>query len=190
MRLKAKRNALTMRCAAGVICEGEGKFFGFCNTHYRRWKRNGVLYSSWKTRGELGGDKKERARRYYAEHREERLAYQRRLRAADPEAARARDRAIYRRRRQKHQAANRARERRLGRPDQETVDYDAILRADPCSYCGASMEHVDHIDAVAEGGRNHWANLTAACRHCNRSKSVDSLLSFLLRQLRVQEAFT
>jgi 5-methylcytosine-specific restriction endonuclease McrA len=122
---------------------------------------------------------KARARAYYEAHREERIAQVAARRNADPEAARAYERAVYERRRAKHQAANRARERRLEKPDRETLEYDVILRADPCSFCGTSGVQVDHIDAVAHGGRNHWSNLTAACRPCNRAKSDKSLLAFM-----------
>jgi 5-methylcytosine-specific restriction endonuclease McrA len=67
---------------------------------------------------------------------------------------------------------------------QERTDLDAwarILRNDPCAYCGAPTEHLDHIVPVAEGGEQRWTNLTAACARCNRAKHADSLLMFLLK---------
>lgn len=59
------------------------------------------------------------------------------------------------------------------------ADYCAILRGDPCSYCGAPAESVDHVQALAVGGSNDWDNLTAACRSCNSRKGQRSLLDFM-----------
>lgn len=63
--------------------------------------------------------------------------------------------------------------------DPETNDYARVLRADPCAYCGAESEHIDHIEPVADGGGLRWDNLTAACGPCNRRKRSRSLLTFL-----------
>lgn len=180
-RVRPHRRASGLRCATGDLCDGEAVILGFCNPHYKRWKRHGFLYSPKKVARVLKGDELERARRYYAEHREERLAYQRSRRLADPEAARAYERKVYRGRQAKHQAANRARMRGMEPLDADSLDFEAILRCDPCCYCGKAMKHIDHIDPVAHGGRNHWENLTAACQPCNRSKSDKPLLRVLLR---------
>jgi hypothetical protein len=58
--------------------------------------------------------------------------------------------------------------------------YPAILMGDPCSYCGAPAEHIDHIVPLARGGSGDWDNLTASCAACNLSKSAKSLLDFML----------
>lgn len=58
-------------------------------------------------------------------------------------------------------------------------DYYWILRNDPCSYCGAPAESVDHIDAWVESADGQWENLTAACTSCNSSKGSRSLLQYL-----------
>lgn len=63
--------------------------------------------------------------------------------------------------------------------DEESREFVAVLRSDPCAYCGARMEHVDHIEPFAQGGANEWTNLTAACQPCNHAKSDKSLLTFL-----------
>ncbi len=56
-------------------------------------------------------------------------------------------------------------------------DYDAILRADPCSYCGLRVsDHVDHVDPRIESGGEGWENMTAACLSCNASKGRRTLL--------------
>jgi hypothetical protein len=48
-----------------------------------------------------------------------------------------------------------------------------------CQYCGAhppkSILHVDHIVAVANGGRNDMDNLVTSCDHCNLGKSARPL---------------
>jgi 5-methylcytosine-specific restriction endonuclease McrA len=61
--------------------------------------------------------------------------------------------------------------------------YPAILLGDPCSYCGAPAEHIDHIVPLRRGGSGDWDNLTAACAACNMSKSTKSLLAFMLAGL-------
>lgn len=122
---------------------------------------------------------------HYEENRSERLAYQRARRAADPAAARAYERDVYRRRAPKAQASNTARARKMAPLDAASLAFDGILRRDPCCYCGAPASQVDHIDPVRAGGANAWANLTAACRHCNRAKSDKSLLMYLATNPRV-----
>jgi HNH endonuclease len=50
-----------------------------------------------------------------------------------------------------------------------------------CMYCGAHppavLLHVDHIDAVARGGKNNMDNLVTACEPCNLGKSATPLSS-------------
>lgn len=62
-------------------------------------------------------------------------------------------------------------------------EYAAIVRRDPCSYCGIPRAgQADHITPVAYFGPNEWENLTAACHKCNPSKRDRTLLGQLLRQ--------
>jgi 5-methylcytosine-specific restriction endonuclease McrA len=77
--------------------------------------------------------------------------------------------------------AIRLRSRRKGaaRPDAE---YG--VQGDPCCYCGARMEHVDHVDPVARGGGGGWENLTAACAPCNLTKGARTLLVYLVERRR------
>jgi hypothetical protein len=48
-----------------------------------------------------------------------------------------------------------------------------------CQYCGAHppgvILHVDHINPVALGGKNHMDNYVTACQPCNSGKSATSL---------------
>lgn len=69
-------------------------------------------------------------------------------------------------------------------------EYRSAMAGDPCAYCGALGEVLDHIEPVGRGGANHWSNLTAACGDCNRRKNARSLLAFLLARplLRQREA--
>jgi 5-methylcytosine-specific restriction endonuclease McrA len=64
-------------------------------------------------------------------------------------------------------------------PTREGLEYAAILRRDPCAYCGGEAGEVDHIVPVEQGGMSDWDNLTAACRGCNQRKRTKSLLEFL-----------
>jgi 5-methylcytosine-specific restriction endonuclease McrA len=65
------------------------------------------------------------------------------------------------------------RSRRVRRP------WRSILRRDPCAYCGAPAQTVDHIVAKARAGADRWDNLTGACVRCNRAKTTRALLMFL-----------
>lgn len=69
-------------------------------------------------------------------------------------------------------------------------EYAAILRRDPCSYCGGPGGEVDHIVPPSKGGTGHWTNLTAACKSCNSSKNARSLLHFMLERLEDQHLLT
>lgn len=60
------------------------------------------------------------------------------------------------------------------------MEYEAIIRKDPCVYCGGPGGEVDHIDPYVRGGSAEWANLASACRSCNASKHATPLLVFLL----------
>jgi len=66
--------------------------------------------------------------------------------------------------------------------DPEVVAWRAIIRNDPCAYCGAPFEEIDHIVPHRLGGNDSWTNLIAACFRCNRHKRARPLLSFLLAQ--------
>lgn len=62
----------------------------------------------------------------------------------------------------------------------EIRQYTMVLLNDPCVYCGAPTEAVDHIQPLTRGGANAWHNLTAACKSCNSRKHNKDLLTFLL----------
>jgi hypothetical protein len=69
-------------------------------------------------------------------------------------------------------------------PRAESVAWKSILRADPCAYCDARSEDIDHIKARSKGGADIWTNWVGACRSCNCAKKSRSLLSFLERRFR------
>lgn len=75
-----------------------------------------------------------------------------------------------------------ARHRRLGR-DPELCAWSDVLVADPCAYCGAASDGVDHIDPIARGGANDASNLAGACADCNRRKRDRPLLVFMLAEV-------
>jgi 5-methylcytosine-specific restriction endonuclease McrA len=63
----------------------------------------------------------------------------------------------------------------------DSLAYVLIISRDPCAYCGAAAEAVDHVVPVARGGSGEWANLAPSCMRCNSSKRDEPLLTFLLR---------
>lgn len=102
---------------------------------------------------------------------------------------RAQENAAKRRHYQRHAARYNARSREryaanplsVGRRHPRTArPYVAVLLSDPCSYCGARCEVIDHIEPVSRGGVGAWENLTAACKSCNSRKWAKPLLLFLL----------
>lgn len=81
----------------------------------------------------------------------------------------------------KYQAQPHVRERQNKRNRTKHLrEFAPVLLADPCSYCGAPADHLDHIVPLARGGENTLDNLTAACGRCNRAKHAKSLLAFLI----------
>lgn len=64
--------------------------------------------------------------------------------------------------------------------DPLALDYLRIINEEPCSYCGAPCQHIDHIVPLANGGDNSWDNLTPACATCNKRKHSRSVLTFML----------
>jgi HNH endonuclease len=63
--------------------------------------------------------------------------------------------------------------------------WEAVLRCDPCAYCGARQNiTIDHIEPLVGGGRyGYTLNGTAACRKCNGRKGKLTLLEFLNREV-------
>ena len=70
----------------------------------------------------------------------------------------------------------------LGKEPQEWI---AVLRKDPCVFCGArgkAQMTIDHIVPRANtvDGGNSWDNFAPACKGCNGFKADMSLLHALL----------
>lgn len=114
-----------------------------------------------------------RGRLYAANHVAEAAERHRRWVRVNPEKTRAKSLL-------NHQA------RSLGR-DVDAIAYAAILRVDPCAYCGQPAGTIDHIEPIRRPEQlpkghslNRWENLTAACQSCNASKRTRSLLHFLV----------
>jgi 5-methylcytosine-specific restriction endonuclease McrA len=73
--------------------------------------------------------------------------------------------------------------RRRGRPDDPALTdaYVEIILADPCAYCGAVPDSIDHVTPTSGGGTSDWFNLTPSCRPCNTRKGRQPLLLALLK---------
>jgi hypothetical protein len=82
-----------------------------------------------------------------------------------------------------YDAQRRAAKAKMSQVTGETAKYVKIIRLDPCVYCGAPCEHIDHIVPFADGGVTEWINLAPACAACNYGKSRQSLLTFLLERI-------
>jgi len=62
-------------------------------------------------------------------------------------------------------------------------EYVALIKGDPCGYCGSASEAVDHIVAVMSGGSGCPQNLAPICKSCNSSKQTKDVLTFMLYRL-------
>lgn len=68
----------------------------------------------------------------------------------------------------------------MRKPLSKKIRFDVFKRDKfTCQYCGATpprvILHVDHIVAVAEGGKNNIDNLVTSCEACNLGKGARSL---------------
>lgn len=61
----------------------------------------------------------------------------------------------------------------------DVAEYRRALLADPCAYCDATAQVLDHIEPRARGGRREPSNETGACSACNGAKKHHSLLGFM-----------
>lgn len=61
--------------------------------------------------------------------------------------------------------------------------WGAVLRRDPCCYCGGPGGNVDHITPRHLGGPDTEGNLTGACHRCNNRKQTMPLLHFMAWRL-------
>jgi 5-methylcytosine-specific restriction endonuclease McrA len=135
-------------------------------------------------------------RAYHEANRDEARAYRKQYRAANLERVREADRRYWAEnneaclaRAKVWREANRQRRtalenrRRAHFADIQPADWEymEILRGDPCSYCDADADSVDHIEPLSGGGAVGWTNLTGSCRDCNSRKKTLPMMIFLHR---------
>lgn len=142
-------------------------------------------------------DHKPAQRKYRDANRDKINAKSRAARAADPEAARAKDAAYYRRNPESFAAASRrwkaANPDKLRQYDEQRrarragatlgpVDFRALYAAHPdCYLCGLPLTgetHMDHVIPLVKGGAHSMDNLRPTHATCNLSKG-NRLLSEL-----------
>lgn len=127
------------------------------------------------------------AEQYLQNNRKAKKTYAARKRLEDPEGTRKARRDFmnsygpeYRR---KWNNYNRERRKTGHPPEKEDRDiataYMKLIINDPCFYCGAEAEHIDHVIPIAKGGKTVWHNLVPACASCNFSKGAKDLDEFL-----------
>lgn len=144
---------------------------------YRSAHREKIRAKQRERHATIRDEKREYKREYYVANRERLLAEMREKNAERPEINRARA-AAWRSAHPTKAAEQRRRYGLTGRESQ-TADYVAILRNDPCGYCGSTAGDADHITPRSRGGDDCWSNLTAACRRCNSSKNASPLLTWM-----------
>lgn len=169
--------------------------------------RRAQIKAAWNREYTTSGRRNEQARAYYAAHQRELAEYRKQWNAANKEKVRryiangraretpekrearladqrARAKASREKDPERHRLAVALRRARGARPTGEDFVYAAVVRRDPCSYCGGPGGTMDHIMAVRDGGTSEWMNQTGACRSCNSRKKRLPLL-FALHRLHV-----
>lgn len=74
----------------------------------------------------------------------------------------------------------------VGAPMGRAFNWGAVLKRDPCVYCGGRVNSIDHIvpmdrsAPVPAFGKQTWLNHIGACRECNGRKGSTLLLFYLL----------
>lgn len=143
---------------------------------YQESKPHGYAGSQARYRQANRDRENERKRTWLAANPGKNAEYSKRYRATNPNEAAAAKRRWH----DSHPDAVRLRQ--LGRRNRSNLEWLSIIEGDPCSYCGAPMEEVDHITPVAKGGTNEWENYAPACGPCNRRKNATPLVHFLLKR--------
>jgi 5-methylcytosine-specific restriction endonuclease McrA len=80
-------------------------------------------------------------------------------------------------------AANRPRSADYRKGGPVAIEYARIISSDPCVYCGNPSTAIDHVTAVANGGKGDWMNLAPICKSCNSSKNSKDVLHFLMYRM-------
>lgn len=152
---------------------------GYCDTHYQRWWKHGDPLYVMRERNpnppatctEPGCDAPHYAKGQCRKHNTA-AQYQ-----ANRAAIRERNRLHYLANKPMY-FANAARRRQRVRANMDALDrklaaaYREAIAGDPCRYCGAPSETVDHYFPLAKGGTDHYWNLVPACAGCNLSKAA------------------
>lgn len=174
----------------------------------RRWQEENRRYAADRHRGYVEAHRdeiNEYQRKRRLENPEAAREWQRNHRAKDPESAREKEREYYAR--TKERRRERAREKyyrnkqdplwrerewarlnhlsrvrydHVGGVSEELAAYSAMLRKQPCEYCGANPGgEIDHVIPLSRGGLHVLENLAPCCRSCNRSKSDKTAEEFM-----------
>lgn len=117
--------------------------------------------------------KQRRAR--YAANREKRLEQERARYAANPEKYRKRTREQQRARRAANPEKYREKERARRGLKTQFVYKLMVMQRGRCAICAVDVtekHHMDHIIAVARGGKTELTNLQLLCRPCNHEKAA------------------
>lgn len=105
-----------------------------------------------------------------AENKYETAAYQKNYRIKNKTKSQSYARKYYQENKERFLDFGHRRRARMS--DRRKVTKKEIIRLleQPCLYCGAPSEHIDHIVPLSRGGRHSIGNLTGACASCNLSK--------------------
>lgn len=64
--------------------------------------------------------------------------------------------------------------------------WRAVLLKDPCVYCGAPANGLDHIRPASRRGADDWENRAPACTECDQNKQAAGLLFYLVARRAIQ----
>ena len=82
-------------------------------------------------------------------------------------------------RREKREIWQRGIAKRRSAPGTLSAREKSLIKRDPCAYCGAVAQQIDHCIPISRGGWNDSLNCVASCARCNYAKGSQSVLEFL-----------
>lgn len=146
------------------------------SAYHKEWKAENIdrVKASYAAYREANRQRKKLTDKLWAEKNKDKIAEaSRRYREANPQKVAAIKRAQAKRHPETIKKNSSRRRARLANNGVYLVTKKEVARLmrQPCVYCGAKSQHIDHVVPIAKGGAHKIGNLVPACQPCNQRKS-------------------